>query len=153
MKFTALLFAAAATTALFACKSSNAEATSDSEAAAESVEEAAAPEAQGAVVVLESDEVNVESYGGKPVFIDFNATWCGPCQAYGPTFHAVAEKYADKAAFLSVDTDKNPTVAATYVGSFIPQTTAIATNGDVISKVGMLSEAELTAFVDSVLSL
>lgn len=118
----------------------------------ETAVEEVAPAAEG-VIELTTDTVDMAAYGGLPVFIDFNATWCGPCKAYGPTYHAVAEKYTGKAIFLSVDVDKNPGVAKKYVGDYIPQTTAIATNGSVVSKVGMLSEEELTALVDSVLSL
>ncbi len=142
---------ALAMVAMSACNS--AQKQEETTAAEETTVEQAAPAAVEGVIELTTDTVDMAAYGGLPVFIDFNATWCGPCKAYGPTYHAVAEKYAGKAAFLSVDVDKNPNVAKKYVGDYIPQTTAIATNGSVVSKVGMLSEEELTALVDSVLSL
>ena len=56
----------------------------------------------------------------KPIIIDFNATWCGPCKQFAPHFHAVAEKYADKALFYSVDTDKWPNVATAFKVEGIP---------------------------------
>ncbi|MDE6278942.1 MAG: thioredoxin family protein [Paramuribaculum sp.] len=136
--------------AMSACNSSQKQ--EENNVAEEAAVEEVAPVAEG-VIELTTDTVDMAAYGGLPVFIDFNATWCGPCKAYGPTYHAVAEKYAGKATFLSVDVDKNPSVAKKYVGDYIPQTTAIAANGSVVSKVGMLSEEELTALVDSVLSL
>lgn len=113
------------------------------------VAEAAQP--QDAVIVLTGDEFTPEA--GKVTVIDFNATWCGPCKMYGPTFHEVADEYASKAAFYSVDTDVNPNVAQKYVGQYIPQTTIIAADGQTFSKTGQLSKEELTAFVDSVLAI
>lgn len=39
------------------------------------------------------ENVNEVIASGKPVVIDFWATWCGPCQAMAPTIDALAEEY------------------------------------------------------------
>lgn len=148
---TVLLFAAAAMmTAMSSCGARNA-AENAAAGNADTVEAVAQEAPADGVIELTDDNLTPEP--GQVTVIDFNATWCGPCRNYAPTFHEVASRYNGKARFYSVDTDKNPNVARKYVGQFIPQTTAIAADGQVFSKTGELSAEVLTAFVDSVLAI
>merc|ERR1711862_714884 len=41
----------------------------------------------------------------KTVFVDFTATWCGPCQFIGPVFVELAEKNPG-ATFVKLDVDE-----------------------------------------------
>jgi len=47
----------------------------------------------------------LHSAGTKLVVVDFNATWCGPCQRMQPIFIQLAHKFPN-ALFLGVDTEK-----------------------------------------------
>tara|TARA_B110000971_G_C19863108_1_gene432567 strand:+ start:272 stop:682 length:411 start_codon:yes stop_codon:yes gene_type:complete len=39
------------------------------------------------------------------IFVDFTATWCGPCQRIGPYFHGKSEEYKES-IFVKIDVDK-----------------------------------------------
>lgn len=49
-------------------------------------------------------------FGGKPVVVDFSATWCGPCKMISPYFDELSSVYTN-VAFLKVDVDDLPDVA------------------------------------------
>ncbi|MBP5633720.1 thioredoxin [Candidatus Saccharibacteria bacterium] len=58
-------------------------------------------------VVLKSEQ---------PVLVDFNATWCPPCQA----LHPILEEMADEYKIVTVDIDEEDELAAQYEVSTIP---------------------------------
>jgi thiol-disulfide isomerase/thioredoxin len=55
---------------------------------------------------LNGNDVSLASYRGKVVFLNFWATWCGPCKIEIPHFVELQDKYADKGvAFLGLSVD------------------------------------------------
>jgi thioredoxin len=69
-----------------------------------------------------ADVINVDdgSYkaeveeSAKPVFIDFYATWCGPCKTIAPAVDDLADEYKNTVKFVRVDVDKAPKTAERY---------------------------------------
>lgn len=47
-----------------------------------------------ALVDLEGRKVSLADYKGKPVVVNFWATWCGPCKLEMPWFQEFSQKYA-----------------------------------------------------------
>jgi thiol-disulfide isomerase/thioredoxin len=56
----------------------------------------------------------VASFKGKPLVVNFWATWCDPCKAEMPRLAAASKKYAGRISFLGVDVQDDATVAARF---------------------------------------
>lgn len=55
--------------------------------------------------LLNGGEATLSAYRGKPVLIDFWATWCAPCVGQIPLFNDFHAKYGDELPLLAVATD------------------------------------------------
>lgn len=84
-----------------------------------------------------------------PTLVDFWAEWCGPCKMIAPILEDVAAAYAGRVTIAKVDVDSNPGLATKFGIRGIP-TLLLFKDGQVAAqKVGALSKAQLTAFIDS----
>jgi len=57
--------------------------------------------------------------GHDMVLVDFWATWCGPCQTFGPIYESVSEKYPD-VVFAKVNTEEQRELAGHFQVRSIP---------------------------------
>ena len=89
---------------------------------------------------------------GLPQVIDFNATWCGPCRMFAPTFAKMGKKYEGIITFRSVDVDENPDMAAQFGVTSIPTVVYINADGEIVDEtVGLLPEEEFESRLQKLL--
>lgn len=56
----------------------------------------------------------------EPVFVDFWAPWCGPCQMAGPVIDELAQEYKGKIKIGKINIDENKAMAEKYRVMSIP---------------------------------
>lgn len=69
----------------------------------------------------DGNPVKLSDFLGKPVVLNFWATWCGPCQAEMPDFQEAYEKYGNQIQFMMVNVTDGATDTPTTAAAFIQQ--------------------------------
>jgi thioredoxin 1 len=87
-----------------------------------------------------------------PVLVDFWAEWCGPCKMIAPILDEVAGAYQGRVQVAKVNVDDNRDVPAKFGIRGIPTLIMFKDGQIAATKVGALTKAQLTAFIDQQLA-
>ena len=84
----------------------------------------------------------------RPVLVDYWAEWCGPCKMIAPILDEVAKDYGPRLQVAKMNVDENREVPAKFGIRGIPTLMLFKGGQLAATKVGAVSKAQLTAFLD-----
>ena len=101
----------------------------------------------------EGNEVHLSDYVGKPVVLNFWASWCGPCQSEMPDFDEVYGELGDEIHFLMVNMTTSSRESFEKATAFIDEQgysfpVFYDTEGDAATTYGVYS-LPTTYFIDA----
>ena len=126
---------------------------------------------------IEGNEVNLSDFFGKPIIVNFWASWCGTCKMEMPDFDEAYQTYGNDISFLMVNMtdgsretveiassfieesgysfpvyyDTNYSAAITYSVSSLPTTYFIDADGNLIAHArGAIDDATLQKGIDMI---
>ena len=128
---------------------------------------------------IEGNEINLSDFFGKPIIVNFWASWCGPCKMEMPDFDEAYQTYGNDISFLMVNItdgsretveiassfieesgysfpvyyDTNYSAAITYSVSSLPTTYFIDADGNLIAHArGAIDDATLQKGINMIYS-
>ena len=70
---------------------------------------------------LEGNEINLSDFFGKPIIVNFWASWCGPCKMEMPDFDEAYQTYGNDISFLMVNMTDGSRETVETASSFIEE--------------------------------
>ena len=84
-------------------------------------------------IEIKNSNLDALTATGKPMVIDFYATWCGPCKKIAPMIEELAEQYDGQIVVGKCDVDENDELAAKFSIRNIP-TVLFFKGGELVDK-------------------
>jgi cytochrome c biogenesis protein CcmG, thiol:disulfide interchange protein DsbE len=94
-------------------------------------------------------ELSLESLRGRPVVLNFWASWCGPCKDEAPLLEDASKRWAGKVAFVGVDVKDFRGDARTFIERYgVTYPNVYDGKGSTIGRYGVTGYPE-TYFIDA----
>jgi peroxiredoxin len=95
------------------------------------------------------EEVTMDDYLGRPVVLNFWATWCPPCRAEVPHFQEASVKYNGKATIVGIDQGEPSSVVTDFANSFALSYPLLLDQDNSVNRQYGVTALPTTVFVDA----
>jgi thiol-disulfide isomerase/thioredoxin len=122
-----------------------------------------------ALLATQSRALDLSAYHGKTVYLDFWASWCGPCRQSFPWMAQMQQRYQEQGLVIiavnvdqdraladkflaqvphpfTIEFDANGTLAETYQVAAMPSSIVIDKNGQIIARHAGFFEKNLAQY-------
>ncbi len=102
------------------------------------------------MAILHVNEENFDELiaGEKPVFVDFFATWCGPCKMLAPILEQVEQEMNDKVVVAKVDIDECMELAKKFGIMSIPTMILFKDSAELARAVGFRQKSQIEEMIN-----
>ena len=92
----------------------------------------------------------IKPENGRPMIVDFSATWCPPCRQLKPIFEKLAEDFKGRIDFVTIDVDENPELSQAYGVQSIPMMVFLNKDGQIQNTIiGFQNRDQLLAAINT----
>lgn len=86
----------------------------------------------------------------KPILVDFFAEWCGPYKMMKPILSDLKQRMGDDLRILTIDVDKNPSIASAYKIQGVPTLMIFKNGKSEWRQSGVVSANDLQQIIKSI---
>ncbi|MGH2536982.1 MAG: TlpA family protein disulfide reductase [Candidatus Promineifilaceae bacterium] len=97
---------------------------------------------------LSGEQVSLADYRGRPVVLNFWATWCPPCRQEMPALQAASKRFAGRAVILGVDQGEAQMIVADFASQLAISYPLLLDSDSAVSRAYSVTALPTTLFID-----
>jgi thioredoxin len=104
---------------------------------------------------ISSAELQEKINNGEKMVVDFWAGWCGPCRMLKPIFERVGQKAVESnstVSYYTFDVESDKSFASAIGVRSIPTVKTFSEGKEMTTRVGVLTEEQLTTLENSLIN-